>query len=393
MKSFIGSKKTLKKIILFLLIIGILVVAGCVDKPQSELPNNLKDSDVWYNFAKLLTPGYYFQKTASEIYNSIVDIKNTLKSLIPGFSDLDDIQSLADSINSANSATFIESYLLEAGGKCGRVELSDMDERVELHVALKHFGDLYGDGNPNTNPTINDLKNTKGLAECFLDKYGTKSPEGKYLSQVTSSLIKFLDSKISSGGQAVPKTTKINLEEGELGYDDGEKNSIYSLGGGTDPKIGHLVRFTAPTDGFVINKVNVYGFRFGDGKGWYNLGKSFDLEIWDNDLKTIYSISSDYDKYFPKDENNIKWVEIDIPSIKVNNDFYIFFNGNSIKSPMAEGGIYVGIDTDTISNRSFIALSYSTSKKILTDWSEYKWSENSVPPPQKYNWMIRVSSK
>lgn len=178
------------------------------------------------------------------------------------------------------------------------------------------------------------------------------------------------------------------LGEGELGYDDGEKDSKYSVG--SSYKIGHLVRFTSPKDGFTINGVKMYGYRFGNGTDWYGLGRSFSLEVWNSDLKTIYTMSSDYDKYFDKGEENIKWVEISIPSVKVNNDFYIFFNTNSIKSPMAEGGIFVGIDTDTSSDRSSFAFA---NKTIITNWSELKWSENSEAPPPNHNWMIRVSNK
>jgi hypothetical protein len=386
-------------ILISIFLIIVISIAGCVDKPQSRGP--------WYTFADLFKPGYYYDAGQKDIYNDLVDIEKILGHT-SGFSDFDEANTLTKYLDRAFSAAWIESTLLNAGGACtrGRVSLSDTKEEVPLHEALKHFGDLYNDGDPNTNPSIDDLKATKELAECYLNTYSTKSSVDEYLFDVTNALIKFLDTKISSYESAEEqsgvsddsgKIRKIDVEvqeqseeivtekvaenveikvlgEGEFGYDDGEVDSQCSIGDD-----GQAVFF--PND----EKLNIYGIRICGARSG-DPTRMFDVEIWDSNFKTLYSASYDYSDYFPDthpprmDNSDLKWVTIDVPNIEVNGNFYIAIFTYS----RFDSGIVIGRDSDTKSGNSFVV---SKNPNRIEDWeTTTTWDIRQ----EDTDWMIRA---
>jgi len=145
------------------------------------------------------------------------------------------------------------------------------------------------------------------------------------------------------------------LGEGELAHDDGEVDSQCSIG-----DIGQAVFF--PNDGKLdIWGIKICGARAGDTT------RMFDVEIWDNNLKTLYSTSYDYTAFFPDaypprmDNSDLKWVTIDTPNIKVTGNFYIAIFTYS----RFDSGIVIGRDSDTKSGNSFVV---DKNPNRILDW-------------------------
>ena len=174
--------------------------------------------------------------------------------------------------------------------------------------------------------------------------------------------------------------------EGGLGYDDGEADGHASLG----PK-GHAVLFSN------AGKQYIYGIRV-CGARCDDTTREFDIEIWDNNLKTLYSASYDYTDYFPDtysppEDNDLKWVTIDVPNIEVNGDFYITVFSYSgppswVKGPWGphapKGGIVIGRDSDTKSGNSFVV---SKNPNRIEDWETITtWDIRQ----EDTDWMIRA---
>jgi hypothetical protein len=178
------------------------------------------------------------------------------------------------------------------------------------------------------------------------------------------------------------------LGEGELGYEDGEKDASASMGGD-----GHAVFFPIGTP-LIVRQVKIYGCRYDDGL------KQFNIEIWDTDFRTLYSVSYNYVDYFPDShspfgDDDFKWTIIDIPDIEAHNDFYlVLFTHSSPPSwgekeeyervpPHMQGGIEIGVDKDMKSGNSFVV---DKNPNRIVDWPTWNLQQDSS------DWMIRVSS-
>jgi PGF-CTERM protein len=177
-----------------------------------------------------------------------------------------------------------------------------------------------------------------------------------------------------------------NPEGAELGYDDGEVDSQCSLG-----DWGHAVFFSNE------GKLNIYGIKI-CGARFDDASRRFDVEIWDNNLKTLYSANYAYtdffpDTYSPLDDSDLKWVTIDVPNIEVNGNFYITvftYSGppswdKGAHDPHAPtGGIAIGRDSDTKSGNSFIV---DKNPNSIVDWETLTtWDIRQ----EDTDWMIRV---
>ena len=175
----------------------------------------------------------------------------------------------------------------------------------------------------------------------------------------------------------------ISLGKGELGYDDGEKD-----GAGSDSPRGQAVFFPINSK-LKINGIKFYGSRY-DG----SLGQ-FEIEIWDSNFKKLYSDTYDYADYFPefytsKKELKYGWVDIKIPDIEVNDDFYVtlftYSGPPSWKSRdypgVPTGGIYIGLDNDTKSGNSYMV--NKNPNRIITWPTSWNLRQEST------DWMIRV---
>ncbi len=157
------------------------------------------------------------------------------------------------------------------------------------------------------------------------------------------------------------------LSTREYGYDDRELDTWASLG----PK-GHAVFFSNQEKNMTINGIKIFGSRKD------NSNEKFDIEIWDSDLKTLYSASYYYSDYFQEiGSNGFRWAKIGIPNLKVDGDFYITLFTDSNK----EKGILVGVDKDRKSGHSFVV---NKNQNAITEWPNWGLKKEST------DWMIRI---
>jgi len=184
---------------------------------------------------------------------------------------------------------------------------------------------------------------------------------------------------------SVTEISGTHLDDGELGHDDGEVDAHASLG-----PLGHAVFFS--NDG----KLNIYGINI-CGARYDDASREFDIEIWDNNLKMLYSTSYDYadffpDTYSPPEDSDLLWVTIDIPDIEVNGNFYVtiftysgppsWVKGEYGPHPL-NGGIEIGRDSDTKSGNSFVV---DKNPNRIVDWETLTWNIRQ----DDTDWMMRV---
>lgn len=105
-------------------------------------------------------------------------------------------------------------------------------------------------------------------------------------------------------------------------YDDGTPDDGLWIGGAR----GHAVLFTSPVDNWTLSKISICG-KIRSESGLYV------VEIWDAGMNTIYSRTDVAGAYF---DDNMSWVEIDIPDQQVTGSFFICVFEFS--------GIFVGAD-------------------------------------------------
>lgn len=118
---------------------------------------------------------------------------------------------------------------------------------------------------------------------------------------------------------------------------------------------GHAVLFSPP-ENWTLSKVAVCGMLNRDG--------IFVLEIWDADLNLVYRTTDISGAYFG---TNLSWAEIDVPDVRVAGPFFVVLFEYST--------VFVGIDTNTTLNRSFVA---SRSPNVLVSQSGYEWMISAI---------------
>jgi len=154
----------------------------------------------------------------------------------------------------------------------------------------------------------------------------------------------------------------------ELRYDTGRPTGFFNLGG----LYGHLVSFSPPRTPWFIGGIRTYGFQYGQ------IGKEFVVEIWASNRSVLLSKPYPYSVFKTLET----WIGIPVPNIVVKGSFFVaVYTGST-----SEAGISIACDNSTINEHSDIV----AGKRILTDWSEIKWTR---PPPkrERTNWMIRVT--
>jgi len=201
---------------------------------------------------------------------------------------------------------------------------------------------------------------------------------------VTFSLVKDKPGtyQVSIGGLISSLTVKQKLvvKEVELKYDDG--NARDCLSAEVPFLSGHLVDFTPLTTPFTIKKIRIAGCLAG---GTYTKGlegKTFDAQIWDKDLKVLYSTTYPYTKFttYP----SVTWVELEIPDIEVSNKFYVH-----IYTASPRFGLHIGADDSIVNEHSEATLRTEGGTDIvLAQWpyDASLWFGDK----SKVNWMIRV---
>lgn len=113
---------------------------------------------------------------------------------------------------------------------------------------------------------------------------------------------------------------------------------------------GHAVLFTPP-ENWTLSRIVVCGMLNRDG--------IFVLEIWDADLNLVYRTTDISGAYFG---SNLSWAEIDVPDLRMDRPFFVVLFEYST--------VFVGIDTNTTLNRSFVA---SRSPNMLVSPQDYEW--------------------
>jgi hypothetical protein len=159
--------------------------------------------------------------------------------------------------------------------------------------------------------------------------------------------------------------------EVELRHDDGTARDYLAVCG------GYLVDFLAPAKGFKIKNVRI----FGQLVGTYDSGSTYQVEIWNNKKELQHYVVrpiTDFSHLAPK------WVEIDIPNIKVVDKFYIHVYIGTCRAQ----GIHMGADDSITNQHSQITTSSGELTTIRDSWPfpPERWFANK----SKVNWMIRV---
>ena len=146
-----------------------------------------------------------------------------------------------------------------------------------------------------------------------------------------------------------------------LKHDDGSQEDKRSMTGG-----GHAVRFECPDkEKWYVKAVSVYGSRYGSPKA---PEEDFRVMVASEDLASRQEMGRPY-KLFERGKE--KWVRVNVEPVEVVGTFQVavFFNPSKTK------GIYVGIDTDSVSANS-------TSLSAMSPEEE--------PSDLEGEWMIRV---
>jgi hypothetical protein len=195
--------------------------------------------------------------------------------------------------------------------------------------------------------------------------------------------------QIAIGERSSSLTVKPKLvaKEVELGYDDGTAEEAPKS---SRIQFGHLVDFLPPTEPFTIQKIRVFGLNLDGG----SKGKTFDVQIWDNDQRILYRQAYPVDKFppgsiqpWPEMKLALKWVELEVPSIEVSGKFYVYvWTGAPVFA-----GIHIGADNSVKNLHSTAVAPANGSYKEAEPWPlicpdpTHWWHDKS-----KVNWMIRV---
>jgi len=144
-----------------------------------------------------------------------------------------------------------------------------------------------------------------------------------------------------------------------LYYDDGTAEGKLSISGS-----GHTVLFRRPEESLLIDRVDVFGSRYGKLKP---PDEDFTIYVCDEDFNPLHEFNRPYG-LFKRGEN--QWFNIPIDPVSVPRRFYICLSFN----PTGTKGVYVTYDQSVACSHSRLALPY-------TSVSDVK---------KKYDWMIRV---
>jgi Tol biopolymer transport system component len=155
--------------------------------------------------------------------------------------------------------------------------------------------------------------------------------------------------------------TKILSDENGilLYYDDGTSEGHLSTSGS-----GHAVLFQKPEGNWLLDRVDVFGSRYGDAKP---PNKKFTIYICDEEFNPVYEFSKYYG-LFRRGEN--QWFKLHIDPVSVPKRFYICLSFD----PIYTRGVYVAYDESVEHSHSRSALPYTHVFDV----------------EGKYDWMIRA---
>jgi len=160
----------------------------------------------------------------------------------------------------------------------------------------------------------------------------------------------------SAGKQAeklvTPKTVTLK-------YDDGTMEGKRSMAGS-----GHAVLFSKPAGEWYLTKVQIYGSRYGYPQA---PRENFRIYVCDIDMNVIQEVEAPYSRF---QRGVWRWVFVNIPRVKVPDEFYLCVSFN----PTQTKGVYVGIDESVIESHSKNALPSSHLEDVRG----------------KFDWMLRA---
>jgi hypothetical protein len=181
-------------------------------------------------------------------------------------------------------------------------------------------------------------------------------------------------------------TAKLVAKPMEISYDNGVAKDYLSL---VLPATGYLVSFVSPPEPFTINRVRMLGLVYGS-PGFHVMDS--DLQIWDKNKKVLHSqpfIADSFPLVTRLGGNTgatAAWVDIDIPNIEVNGDFYIH-----IYTGIPTGqGFRLGADGNVVNTHSDVTVRDGTGvDNLAPDWPYrpvYWYGDKS-----RVNWMVTVA--
>ena len=132
-----------------------------------------------------------------------------------------------------------------------------------------------------------------------------------------------------------------------------------------DEQRGHAVVFTAPADNWSLNQVAIFGKLIPESKS-----EMFVVEVWDRNLSLLSKTTDKASAYFGE---NLTWSQVDLPQIRVSDDFLIAF--------FEFGGVWQGVDTSPSTGRSVLV---ARNPNRILNWSIQNHTQN------QSNWMIRA---
>jgi len=144
-----------------------------------------------------------------------------------------------------------------------------------------------------------------------------------------------------------------------LKYDDGTMEGKRSMAGS-----GHAILFSKPVGEWYLTKVHIYGSRYGYPQA---PRENFKIYVCDIDMNVIKEVEAPYSRF---QRGVRRWVFVDIPRIKIPDEFYICVSFN----PTQTKGVYVGVDENITESHSKNALPSSHLEDIRG----------------KFDWMIRA---
>lgn len=161
----------------------------------------------------------------------------------------------------------------------------------------------------------------------------------------------------------------------ELMHDNDKPSANLSLPGG----IAYGVTFSPPSASWPIRRVRIFGLL--SGKVAEGPGQDVTIEIWTMNGTTLHSSVHSYKKF----KTAPNWVYFNIDGPDVSESFRVVVYAPGIPNV---GGILVYYDLSLSSSYSDTIVG----RRILTNWNEIAYSQNTLSLRSRINWMIRVCS-
>lgn len=128
----------------------------------------------------------------------------------------------------------------------------------------------------------------------------------------------------ASAADSSQEKSKTLTGNSELNYSEMNLSLFSSWAEFGSLSVGEAVKFTAPSSGFSLQKVQILAWSgFNNTTQTYPADRNILLEIRDKDLNLLYKFADSQNNYFMSTEPIFG--EIEIPEVKVTGDFYVVF--------------------------------------------------------------------